>query len=103
MGFFLVARYFYPIAPAVTQWIVVWAAVESLAAFYSLSWAFHKSDAIFYSCFVGGTLIRLSSMGVVAAFLYIHNIPLLIPLLSLGFLYFFFSLLQVPYIVYGLW
>ena len=101
--FFVLARFWYPIAPAATQWIVVWAAIESLSAFYSLCWAFHRSDSIFYSFFVGGTLFRLASLGMIAVLLYLQHIPLLIPLMSLVFLYFFFSLLQVPFITYGLW
>jgi hypothetical protein len=102
-GFFALARHFYPIAPAATQWIVVWAAMESLASFYSLSWAFRKSDKIFFSFFVGGSVFRLASLGVIAALLYVYHVPLMIPLLSLVFLYFVFSLLQVPYITHGLW
>ena len=101
--FFILARAFYPLAPTATQWVVVWAALESLAAFYGLSWAFHRSDKIFYAIFLGGTLVRLASLGVVAALLYVHHVPFLVPLLSLVFLYFIFSLLQVPFITYGLW
>ena len=101
--FYCLARAFYPAVPAATQWIVIWAALESLAAFYSLSWAFRRSDSVFYACFFGGTLLRLASVGVIAAYLFIHQVPLLVPLLSLVLLYFFFSLLQVPFLTHGLW
>ena len=90
-------------APPATRWVVAWAGVERLIGFYLLAWAMHRSDNVFYASFVGGILFRLASLGAVAALLYMNHVPLLIPLLSLVFLSFLFSLLQVPYITYGLW
>jgi len=100
---FGVARHLSPVATTATQWVVLWAGIEGLLGFYTLSWAFRKSDNIFYSFFLGGTLFRLVSLGIITGLLYVNNVPLLIPLLSLVSLYFVFSLLQVPFITYGLW
>jgi hypothetical protein len=102
-GFLIAAHLLYPWAPEATQWIVIWAALEGLIAFGSLSWAFRKSDAIFYSFFLGGTVFRLFTLGLIALVLHLESIPLMVPLLSLVILYFLFSLVQIPFITYGLW
>jgi hypothetical protein len=97
---FFSARHFYPALPI--QWIVVWAAMESLANFCGLSWAFGQSDTVFYSMFAGGILFRLASIGVITALLCTCHVPIMVPLLTLVFLYFSLSLVQLPFLTYGL-
>ena len=99
---FALARAFYPLIPAATQGVLVWAGLESLAAFCLLSGAMHRSNRAFYSIFAGGSLTRLLSLGVIAWRLDSHGASPVIPLLALVMAYFLFSLIQIPFFSHGL-
>ena len=90
--------FFRPSLPSVTTWILVWAAIESLAAFYGLSWSLQRSNKAFFSMFAGGSMLRLVSIGVVAWLMTTLQIPPALPLLSLVFAYFLLSLVQFPFL-----
>ncbi len=88
--------------PRAAAWVLVWAGVESLLAFYGVSWGLERSNQIFLSIFFGGMLLRLVSIGVVAALLTLWSIPPVIPLVSLVAGYFILSMVQIPFLDTGL-
>ena len=90
------------LSSAAVLWVLVWAGVESLLGFYSLSWGLKKSNKLFFSVFAGGSLLRLVSIGFVAGLMCWLRVSPTLPLLSLVFAYFFLSLVQLPFFNYGL-
>jgi hypothetical protein len=96
------SRVLIPKAPSFTPWVLGWAGFESLINYYGISWGLKRSNRTFFSIFFGGTLLRLLSLGVLVAILMSLNIPPAIPLISLVVAYFLFSIIQLPFITYGL-
>lgn len=90
-----------PGAPRAVLWVLGWACLESLGAFYSVTWALRRPDKVFYPVFFGGVFLRLLSIGIVAHLLNACRAPLAAPLLTLALGYFLLSLVQLPFYSYG--
>jgi hypothetical protein len=88
--------------PGATLWVLLWAGFESVIAFCSLSWSLPRSNRAFFSFFVGGSLFRLLSLGVVAWILVAVKAPPAVPLLALVCAYFLLSLVQLPFLTHEL-
>src|SRR5258708_26323186 len=86
----LMALPYYAMAslPKVVLWIIGWAGLQSMIAYYTLLWALHRSNLAFYSVFVGDALLRLATLGAVTCGLYATGMPYTLPLLSLAMGYF---------------
>lgn len=78
-------------------WVFGWAGLESLAAFFALTWGIERSNKAFYASYIGGALLRLASLGIAAACFWTLKIPPAIPLLSLVGAYFLLSMVQLPF------
>jgi hypothetical protein len=98
----IISRVLIPKVPTLTSWILVWAGLESLVNFYGINWGLKRSNRAFFSIFFGGTLLRLLSLGILTSILIGLHIPPTIPLISLVAAYFLFSIVQLPFISYGL-
>lgn len=83
--------------PRAVPGIILWAGLQSMAAFYGLLRALPQSNEAFFSVFVGDALLRLASLGVITLLLYRWHVPFTLPLLTLAGVYFALSLLQIPY------
>ena len=90
------------LCPSITLWILAWAGGESLISFYGLNWGIGRSNRAFFTLFVGGSLIRLVSLGVVAYIVTVLGVPPAAPLLSLVLAYFILSLVQLPFLTHEL-
>ena len=86
----------------IVLWVLVWAGMESLMSFYGISWGLERSNRVFFSIFGGGFIVRLVSLGVLAYTSIQLSISPTLPLLSLAAAYFILSIVQLPFIVYGL-
>jgi hypothetical protein len=74
--------------PRPAVWAVWLAAAVSLSGFGALSWAFKKSNVVFFSVFGGGYLLRLVLFGVFAWRVYVMSpAALLAALLTLVAVY----------------
>ncbi len=71
--------------------------IESMGTFWALLWALPRSNSAFFSIFVADALVRLAGLGVVSYWLWSRHLPYTAPLLSLGFAYLVYSLVQVPF------
>src|SRR5947207_1428998 len=69
---------------SVVLWILGWTGVQSMAVFYGLLWALHRSDFAFYAIFVGDALLRLATLGALAYGLFAAGLAYTVPLLSLA-------------------
>ena len=77
--------------------VVVIAGLQSVVAFAALIWSLSKSDRMFFSIFVSDALLRLAVLAVVVYLLCLRHMDYTGPLLSLGFSYLVFSLVQIPF------
>lgn len=78
--------------------IAAWIVIEGAIAIGALKWALPKSDAAFFSIFVGDALVKLLALGGVAGWILTKHQPMVAPLLTLGFGYLAMSLLQIPFL-----
>jgi len=83
--------------PRAVPGIILWAGLQSMAAFYGLLRALPRSNEAFFSVFIGDALVRLLSLGVITLLLCQWREPFTIPLLTLALVYFVLSILQIPY------
>src|SRR5205823_6659724 len=58
--------------------------LQSMAAFYALTWAIPRSDKAFFSVFIGDALVRLLVLAAAVYGLHIAHTPYALPLLSLA-------------------
>lgn len=84
--------------PAAARWLLAGAGIQSLIVFVGLAWALHRSDAIFYTIFVGDAVLRFVILGLSLLLLDYWRIPLMTPLVSLAMGYLFFSIIQIPFL-----
>jgi hypothetical protein len=77
--------------------LVVWAGLQSMAAFYALLWALPRSNRDFFAVFVGDALLRVVTLGVATTSLYLLKVPFTVPLLTLAMTYLVLSLIQIPF------
>ena len=78
--------------------ILILVLMEGSAAIWALKWALPKSNAAFFSVFVGDALIRLTGLGLATGWLLYHHLSYVAPLLTLGLGYLAMSLLQIPFL-----
>lgn len=83
--------------PRVVPGIILWAGLQSMAAFYGLLRALPRSNEAFFSVFVGDALLRLVSLGAITLLLYHWRVPFTVPLVTLAMVYFVLSIVQIPY------
>ncbi len=90
---FLISR---PQASIVPLFIVL-AGLESMAIFCALLWALPKSNTVFFSIFVGDSLLGFAGLGLAVYWLESRHIAYTLPLLSLGLAYLLLPLVQIPF------
>ena len=78
--------------------IVLLIGLEGAAATWAFKWALLKSDAAFFSIFVGDALLRLTGLGLVTWWLAYRHLPFVAPLLTVGFGFLAMSLIQIPFL-----
>jgi len=84
-------------AQAAVAALVLWAGLQSMAAFYALLWALHRSNRDFFAVFVGDALLRVLTLGVATALLYLWKVSFTLPLITLAMTYLVLSLIQIPF------
>jgi len=82
-----------------TLGLVLWAGVQSMAAFYALLWAIHRSNRDFFAVFVSDALLRVLTLGIATMILYFLHVPYTVPLLMLAAVYLILSLIQIPFLM----
>ncbi len=81
----------------ITTVLLLIAGLQSMAAFWALAWALKRPGSAFYSIFAGDALLRLAGLGAAVYWLWANSLPYTGVLLSLGFAYLAFSVVQVPF------
>jgi len=71
--------------------------LQTMAAFWGLGWALPRSNSAFFSIFVGDVLLKMTGLALATWCLWSRRLPYTGPLLTLGFAFLIFSLVQIPF------
>ena len=77
--------------------IVLIIGFQTMAAFWGLGWALPRSNSAFFSIFVGDALLKMTGLALATWWLWSRSLPYTGPLLTLGFAFLIFSLVQIPF------
>ncbi len=77
--------------------IIIGVGLEGMAAYWALTWALSKSNALFFSVFVGDAFLKLMALGGLTAWLLARHLPYTQPLVALAVSFVVVSLIQVPF------
>ena len=78
--------------------ILLFIVVEGAAAIWALRRTLPLGDGLFFSVFAADAFVKLLGLGLITSWLWIHHLPSVTPLVTIGLGYFAISLVQIPFL-----
>ncbi len=93
----LAATIFLETTARFSSFLLLITGIQSMAVFWLLAWALNRPGSAFYSIFMADAILRLVGLGIAVAWMTTHAMPYTGALVTLGFAYLLFSVVQIPF------